>query len=303
MPQRQREHPIIVVTAPTGQIGQQVVRNLLKHDASVRVIARDPSKLPSRIRSKVDIIEGSHATPEIVKRAFDGAETVFWLVPADEKADSVMAAYVDFSRPAAAALKATRVKRVVSVTALGRNTPVAADAGYVTGSLAMDDLIASTGVDFRALTMPSFMDNLLMQAASIKSQGMFFSPISGDLKLPSCATRDIAAVASRLLLDPNWHGQEELAVLGPENISFNDMAEIMSDVLGNPVRFQQIPFEAYKARFLQFGFSEAMTQGMTDMARAKDRGLDLGVERTSENTTPTSFRQWCQDVLRPTLLG
>lgn len=142
-----------------------------------------------------------------------------------------------------------------------------------------------------------------MQAASIKSQGMFFSPISGDLKLPSCATRDIAAVASRLLLDPNWHGQEELAVLGPENISFNDMAEIMSDVLGNPVRFQQIPFEAYKARFLQFGFSEAMAQGMTDMARAKDRGLDLGVERTSENTTPTSFRQWCQDVLRPTLLG
>lgn len=137
---------MIVVTAPTGQIGQQVVRNLLKHDASVRVIARDPSKLPSRIRSKVDIIEGSHATPEIVKRAFDGAETVFWLVPADEKADSVMAAYVDFSRPAAAALKATRVKRVVSVTALGRNTPVAADAGYVTGSLAMDDLIASTGV-------------------------------------------------------------------------------------------------------------------------------------------------------------
>jgi uncharacterized protein YbjT (DUF2867 family) len=294
---------MIVVTAPTGDIGHQVVEALLEYGASVRVIVRDPSRLPDAIHHKVEVVQGSHADADTVHRAFEGAEAVFWLVPADAKAESVMAAYVDFSRPAAAALKANGVKRVVGITALGRTTPLADNAGYVTGSLAMDDLIASTGVDFRALTMPSFMDNLLMQAASIKNQGMFFSPISGNLKLPSCATRDIAAVATRLLLDTSWSDREEVAVLGPENISSNEMAEIMSGVLGNPVRFQQIPFEAYKARFLQFGFSEAMAQGMTDMAGAKNRGLDLGIERTPENTTPTSFRQWCEDVLRPALLG
>jgi hypothetical protein len=41
----------------------------------------------------------------------------------------------------------------------------------------------------------------------------------------------------------------------------------------------------------------AMAQGMTDMAYAKNQGLDLGVERTPDNTTPTSFRQWCEEVL------
>ncbi|MGR4846072.1 NAD(P)H-binding protein [Rhizobium sp. LARHSG275] len=294
---------MIVVTAPTGDIGRKVVENLLGHDVSIRVIVRDPVKLPDSIRETVEVVQGSHADAGTVNRAFEGAEAVFWLAPADAKAESVMAAYVDFSRPAAAALKGKGVKRVVGVTALGRTTRLAGSAGYVTGSLAMDDLIASTGVDFRALTMPSFMDNLLMQAASIKNRGIFFSPISGDLKLPSCATRDIAAVAARTLLDTSWSGQEEVAVLGPENISFNEMAEIMSGVLGNPVRFQQISFDAYKARFLQFGFSEAMAQGMTDMADAKNQGLDLGIERTPENTTPTSFRQWCEDVLRPALLG
>ncbi|MBB4226927.1 NAD(P)H-binding protein [Rhizobium mongolense] len=294
---------MIVVTAPTGDIGHQVVENLLEHGASVRVIVRDPSRLPDVIHNKVEVVQGSHADADTVNRAFEGAEAVFWLVPADAKAESVMAAYVDFSRPAAAAMKANGVKRVVGITALGRTTPLADNAGYVTGSLAMDDLIASTGVSFRALTMPSFMDNLLMQAASIKNQGMFFSPISGDLKLPSCATRDIATVATRLLLDESSSGQEEVAVLGPENISFNDMAEIMSGALGNPVRFQQLSLEAYKTRFLQFGFSEAMARGMTDMADAKNRGLDLGIERTPENTTPTSFREWCEEVLRPALLG
>ena len=293
---------MIVVTAPTSDIGHQVLQKLLERGASVRVIARDPSRLSADVRARVEIVQGSHRDADVVNRAFDGAQAVFWLAPADPKAESLFAAYVDFSRAAAVAMKTRGVQRVVDITALGRNTPLADKAGLVTGSLAMDDLIASTGVNFRALTMPSFMDNTLRQVASIKDQGMFFSPISGDLKLPICATRDIAQVAARWLLDESWRGQDEAAVLGAENISFNDMAAIMSDVLGKPVRFQQIPFEAYKARFLKFGFSEAMAQGMTDMADAKNQGLDLGVERTPENTTPTSFRQWCEEVLRPTIL-
>src|SRR4029077_15112870 len=87
-------------------------------------------------------------------------------------------------RPAAEAFMKHGVKRVVGVSALGRGTPWAAHAGYVTASLAMDDLIAGTGAAYRALTNPSFMDNIGVQAAAIKSQGLFFSPIDGDRKLP-----------------------------------------------------------------------------------------------------------------------
>jgi hypothetical protein len=36
---------------------------------------------------------------------------------------------------------------------------------------------------------------------SILSQGAFFGSQSGDRKIPSCTTRDIAAVATKLLLD------------------------------------------------------------------------------------------------------
>jgi uncharacterized protein YbjT (DUF2867 family) len=107
----------------------------------------------------------------------------------------------------------------VDVSALGRNTPYAGRAGYVTASLAMDDLIAGAGVAFRALAMPSFMDDLLRQVRVIKEQGMFFDGLSPDLMLPTVATRDIAAIAARLLLDTAWTGQEEVPVLGPEDLS------------------------------------------------------------------------------------
>jgi uncharacterized protein YbjT (DUF2867 family) len=290
---------MIVVTAPTGDIGHQVVRHLLNHRADLRLIARDPSHVPDDVRNSVEIVTGSHGDAGVVKQAFKGADTVFWLAPPDPKAPSVTAAYVDFTRPAAAAMKDQGVKRVVSITALGRGSPLAANAGYVTGSLAMDDLIAGTGVALRGVANASFMDNIARQADAIRDQGMFFLPISGDLKLPSVATRDIAAVAARLALDDSWIGQEEVPLLGPEDISFNDMADIMSEVLGKPVRYRQISFEAYKARFMEFGMSDAMAQGMTDMARAKDQGLDLIVARTADNATPTTFRQWCEDALKP----
>ena len=228
---------------------------------------------------------------------------MFWLRPPDPQAPSVEAAFVGFTRPAAEAFKRQGVKRVVGVSALGRGTPWADQAGYVTGSLAMDDLIASRGVAYRALTNPSLMENILRQAEAIKNQGVFFLAIAGDRKLPAVATRDIAAAASRLLLDESWSGVDEVPLLGPEDLSFNDMAEIISEVLGKEVRYQQIPFEAYKDRFVGFGMSEAMAQGMTDMAWAKNEGIDNAVPRTPENSTPTSFRQWCEEVLKPAVLS
>jgi hypothetical protein len=38
------------------------------------------------------------------------------------------------------------------------------------------------------------------------------------------------------------------------------------------------------------------------MVRAKSEGLDNGEARTAQNTT-TSFRQWCEDVLKPAVTG
>jgi uncharacterized protein YbjT (DUF2867 family) len=290
---------VIVITTPTGQIGRQVLQNLLDSGEELRVITRDPSQLPARVHENLDIVVGSHGDAAVVDKAFAGADAVFWLTPPDPRAPSVEAAFAGFTRPAAEAFNRHGVARVVAVSALGRGTPWAAQAGYVTGSLAMDDLIAASGVAYRALTNPSFMDNTARQAESIKNQAMFFSPIAGDRQLPTVATSDIAAAASRLLLDASWSGVKEVPLLGPEDLSFNDMAEIMSGVLGKEVRFQQITFEAYKDRFVGFGMSDAMAQGMTDMAWAKNEGLDNAVRRTPQNSTPTSFRQWCEQVLKP----
>jgi uncharacterized protein YbjT (DUF2867 family) len=82
---------MIVITTPTGQIGRQVLGNVLNSGKPIRVIVRDPSRLPSEARKRIDVVQGSHGDSDTVQKAFAGADTVFWLVPPDAKAKSVEA--------------------------------------------------------------------------------------------------------------------------------------------------------------------------------------------------------------------
>src|SRR6266849_2325941 len=143
---------MVVITTPTGNIGSQVLQDLLSNRESIRVIARDPNRLAPEARNRVEIVVGSHGDGAVVNRAFQDADSVFWVVPPDPRAASVETAYVDFARPAAKALRQQGVKRVVGVSALGRGTPWATHAGLATASFAMDDLMASSGVSYRAMS-------------------------------------------------------------------------------------------------------------------------------------------------------
>ena len=288
---------MIVVTTPTGNIGHTVVQHLIDADETVRVIARDASKLSQAIRDRVEIVEGSHGDDAVVDHAFDGAEAVFWVAPPNpsERLDDT---YVNFTRPAADAIHRYGVPRVVVVTALGRGTQWHDQSGLVTASIKMVDLLNQTGARVRGLAMPGFMENALQQVEAIK-QGQIFGPLDPDKKVPHTATSDIGSAAARLLQDRSWTGQEDVPLLGPEDLSFNEIAAIVSRVLGREVRYQQVPFDGFKAQLMTRGMSEPFAQGYVDMMRAKNEGMDNVATRTSANTGPTDFRQWAEGELEP----
>jgi uncharacterized protein YbjT (DUF2867 family) len=289
---------MIVVTAPTAQIGHRVVEQLLDAGAPVRVVARDPARLSPTVRDHVEVVAGSHRDRAVVDEAFTGADAVFWLMPADLQAPSAEAAYVEPSRAAVEAVAAHGIGHVVGVSALGRGTPVAGRAGNVTGSLAMDDRFAAV-TGYRALANPSFMDNTLRALPAILADGVFASPLAPGHRVPMVATRDIADAAVALLLDRSWEGFAEVPLLGPEDLSGDEMAAVIADVLGIPVRYEQTDAHALETAMLARGASPAMARAMVDMLVAKTEGLDEGVRRTPENTTPTTFHQWCTEVLKP----
>ncbi|EMF28823.1 NAD(P)H-binding protein [Streptomyces pseudogriseolus] len=296
---------MIVITTPTGQIGRQVLDHVLDAmdgTTPVRVIARDPSRLTPRARERTEIFQGSHADPDLLAAACAGADRVFWLVPPAPGADSVEDHFRAFTLPLCEVIgRGEGVERVVAVSTAGRG--VAKNAGQVSASLAMDDRIAVTGVHYRAVCPPFLMENLLGQAAALHS-GEFFMPLTVDRVLRTCATADIAATAARLLLDTSWTGRADVPVIGPDDLTPEGMAQVLSEVLDRTVRVRRITPEDYRAAALRSGASEAMAQGLADMATAMDdQGFYGPTEPSTPDTAPTGFREWCETVLRPALLS
>jgi uncharacterized protein YbjT (DUF2867 family) len=163
------------------------------------VVVRDPGRLPDGVRERVEVVTGSHSDAEVVDRAFEGADAVFWLVPPDASLTRTSLLQLHAScRQGACRPRRGPCRRCLRAR---RGTPVADRAGLVTASLAAADLIGSYGVAYRALADPSFSENILEEVDSIRENGVFTDTVDGDRKAPLVAVADVAAVAADLLLD------------------------------------------------------------------------------------------------------
>jgi hypothetical protein len=80
------------------------------------------------------------------------------------------------------------------------------------------------------------------------------------------------------------------------------MARIMTQVLGKPIRFQEVLGPGFKASLMQQRSSGAFAQSL-DMFAEVDQGIYEAEPGTPETTSPTAFRQWCGGVLRPVVGG
>ena len=290
---------MIVVTTPTGNIGGVVVQKLLEAGRSIRVIARDPSKLSQQIRDKADVVKGSHSDTKLMSEALKGADSVFFCVPPSMQMTNADAYYLSFATAAADAIKANSIKRAVTITSGGRGVK---NAGLINASHLADDVIKATGIHCRSLLCGAFMENMLGQIQPLKYQGTFSMGRSATLKFPTVAASDIGAVAAKFLLDDSWTGQEDVPVHGAEDLSNNDLAAIVSDVLGKPIRYQELPKDKFKEVVVQYGATEATARSLVEMfVAAEEQGLYKFEPRTAESTTPTTFRQWCETTLKPAM--
>ena len=287
---------MIVVTGSTGAIGTQLLPLLLAAGEEVRVIARDPARLPRGAAGRIDVVQGSIDDPAALDRAFAGAHALFWLIPLPAAVDDIDAYYRRFSEPAARAIAAQGVGHVVVVSGLYGRALAAR-----TGQAMPETLLGRGGAACRALWCAGFMENLLAQVPSLAGQGLFFGARRPDLRAPLVAARDIAATAAGLLLDGSWTGQGGVAVLGPEDLAQEEMAGIMGEVLGRPIRYRQVPTEAVTAQFVQAGMSAAVAGWLAEMGALGDEDPSGGEPRTPANSTPTTFRRWCEEVLKPAM--
>src|SRR6266496_2338743 len=156
----------ILVTTPAGNIGRKVLRELLAPEFSVRVIAREPARLPGEIREQVEAVRGSTDDPAALRRALEGVESLFWCVPTESLQETNVRGHFErFARAASRAVREAGTPRVVTISVGGKG--VARNAGPISALHAMEDLLNESGAAIRHLRCGSFMENFLWQTRPI----------------------------------------------------------------------------------------------------------------------------------------
>ena len=69
----------IVINTPNGNIGRRTAERLLDSGVPVRIISRNPNKVTDLTSRGASLVIGSTDDAAALAKAFDGAETVFWL--------------------------------------------------------------------------------------------------------------------------------------------------------------------------------------------------------------------------------
>ena len=228
---------MILLTGVTGKIGGETAKQLVAKGASLRALVRDEAKAADLKAAGVELIVGDIADAETVRKAMDGVEKAFLLLPNGEQQLAWEKQFTDLAVESG-------VKHLVKMSSM--EAVADAETPIPQAHWASEEYIRASGLDWTMVKPNFFMQNLLASAGTIKEQRKFFLPM-GEGTTGMADARDIGAVCAEVLTGEGHVGQS-YEITGPEVLSFYDAAERFSEVLGETVEYVAMPMEAFRER-------------------------------------------------------
>lgn len=225
--------PTLAVTGSTGRLGGRVAR--LLDGVPQRFVVRDAARAPAIAGCETAV--ATYDDGEAVRAALTGIDTVF-MVSGAEHPDRV-AQHRSFVDAAVAA----GVSHLVYTSFYGAS-PTA------TFTLARDHHATEEHIRASGLAFTFLRDNLYADFFPLMAdeQGVIRGP-AGDGRVAAVATDDIAAVAAAVLRDPAAHSAATYNLTGPAALTLHEVAEIITESTGKPVRYvPETVEEAYASR-------------------------------------------------------
>lgn len=217
----------ILVTGATGRVGRHVVDQLVKRNANVRVLTRDPAK--AKFAPGVDVVKGELLDLDSMRTAFKGVRTLFLLnaVTGDEFTQAIIT--LNLAREAG-------VERVVYLSVMHADRFV--NVPHFAVKSGAEQMLRQMGFSATILRPSYFIDNELMIKDVILQHSVYPMPI-GSKGIAMVDARDIAEVAAIELIRrdqaPGKLPFETINLVGPDTLTGPKAAATWSAVLGRPV--------------------------------------------------------------------
>lgn len=262
---------MFVVTGASGHLGRRTVEYLRERVDAGRVVAA--TRTPDRASDLgVATRRADFDDPASLPAAFDGAERL--LLISTDVVDPSGTRIRQHTNAIQAAAKAgvghVIYTSFVRTTEPGNPAFVARDHG------ATEQALVESGLTYTMLRENIYADILLLSAPAAVAQGVLASN-EGDGAVGYVTRDDIAATAAALLAGGGHEGQA-LDVTGPAAVTQADLASILSDVTGVPVRYQPLTDEEYITNLVQYaGLPEEAARATATFGQAAREGWLNGI--------------------------
>ena len=278
---------MILITGATGNNGAELVKIFSARGIPMRAFVRNRTHAQEVALPGVEIVEGNFARPATFKPALDGVDRLFLLIPSSSDVEAQQRNFVD-------AAKRGGVKHIVKLSQLEANEHSPGRFQRYHG--AVENYIRESGVPYTFLRPNLFMQGLLGFSSVIASQGAFYLS-AGNARVSVVDVRDIASVAARVLTEPGHEGKT-YDITGPEALTHAEMAGQLSEAVGKPIQYVDIPSDAMRQALLGFGMPAWQVEGLVEDYEHYRRGEAAMVTSTVRDITGTaakSFSQFAHD--------
>jgi uncharacterized protein YbjT (DUF2867 family) len=245
---------MILITGATGSLGRYLIDVLARDGADVRAVTRHPGT--AGLPAGVEVVEGDPSRPDTLVPAFHGVTGLF-LHP--RAAGEAAAELLTFA-------KEQGVRRVVVLSAINVDDPLDEQPSRYRGdrNKEVEDAAVRSGLDWTSLRASAFASNTVQAWGAQIRAGDVVRYVYAAFEESLVHERDLAEVGARALLGDELVGRK-LDLTGPQLLSHEETVTTIGEVIGRPLRFQEIPPEVAKQGMIAHGLPEPFVAGL--MAR------------------------------------
>jgi uncharacterized protein YbjT (DUF2867 family) len=277
---------MILVTGASGNVGGQVLKELMQTGATVRGMYRsseDAAKAPAGANAVI----ADFADRASLDRALEGVDSVYLVC-------SPIPQLVELEGNMVEACREHDIKHLVLNSAFGAGVY---NKSFPLWHFAVETRVRESGIPATILRPESFMQNIpAFYAGTINSQGAFYVA-GGDAPIAFVDVRDIGAVAAKAITT-DGHVGKTYTLTGPEALTYTQVAEKLSALLGKLVKYVALTQEQLRQSMHDMGMPPWQVEALADLQAYYTDGPGAKVTgdvRTVLGREPISFDQFLQD--------
>jgi uncharacterized protein YbjT (DUF2867 family) len=278
---------MILVTGAGGMVGTELVKVLQERQIPFRAAFHSEAKLARARAEGIDAVRVDFADPVSLKSALSGITSLFLLSPATPSLEQA-------EKMAAERALEAGVGHLVKLSVWRASER---EYDFARWHRSSELAILALGIPATFLRPNSFLQNFVTyHGAEIRHKQSFALP-AGHAKVSHIDVRDIAAVAFVALTDASHRGRS-YDLSGPESLSYHQVAQILSVVLGRKIAYQDLPEQAYKRGMMEAGVPEWLADALVDAQHYARRGQasdTLGSVQQITGRRPISVDRFARD--------